>query len=197
MRIHDLIDYFSPFTSGPIDPDDVAERLKLAGIRDRIHFVEVNIEVRILRGALHTYVYRDGLYADAEICSDIYYSVNQSRAWKRLVCCKEILHILDNSVSQTRTLEDFEILIRGLCSTPVSGNFDEGLQVWGDRLMVYYASAIVFPWRFRELLLEANLPHGTKLAPIAAQALDIPEQIANLVLSPQWSGLYEAIMGSK
>jgi len=197
MTIHDIIKHFSSYTAAPVDPDDVAKQIKLAGIRDQIFFVEVDIEVRVLRGALHTYVLTKGVYSDPDICSDIFYAANQSRAWKRLVCCKELLHILDQSVSQTSTIDDFDKLIRGLCVPPNLGSINDGVQIWTDRLMFYYASAIVFPMRARELLLAAKIPAGQTLQEVAARVLDIPEPVAMLVLSDNWPSLYKAIIGSK
>ncbi len=197
MKIHDILEHFSSFTSVPVDPDDLAAEIKKAGIRDEINFVEVDIDERILRGALHTHVYTPGVYGEPQVCSDIFYSKGLTRAWRRFVCCKELLHILDNSVSVTATQQDFEALIAGLCTTPDTANpFDaSGLQVWGDRLMIYYATAVIFPLRVREVILDAF--GDTPDIPQVAKWLDVPERVAALVLSDHWPSLYKALLGRK
>jgi hypothetical protein len=197
LKIHDIIEHFAGFTTVPVDPDMVAEQVKSAGLRDDITFVGVDIDVLALRGALHTHVVRDGVYGEPQICSDIYYALNQTRAWRRLVCCKELLHILDNTVSKTSTAEEFESLVKGLCSGAASRSFNtDALHVLADQLMIYYAIAIVFPFQVREAILLARATKQIDDATVA-KWLDIPEEVCSLVMSSGWVNLYKALLGNR
>jgi hypothetical protein len=86
-----LIDFFSTFTVVPIDPDKVADQIRKGGSTDDINFVGVALDIRVIRGAFHQYVRRDGLYGEPIVCVDIYYDKAQGEDWRRVVCCKELL----------------------------------------------------------------------------------------------------------
>ena len=199
MKIHELINHFSSQVSVPIDPDDVAQQIKNAGIRDIVSFVSVKLETRVLKGALHSYVIRNGLYGEAVLHSDVYYSDSLTRDWKRFVCCKELLHILDSSVSQAAKPEDVEGLISGLCR--ISDRQESpltmaSLRAWDDHLMTYYAIAILFPNTVRDLLMP---PFTAKLIDIEqiSERLDLPAMAVSLVMSDDWPNLHKALMGKK
>ena len=200
MKIHDLIEHFSSYVKVPINPDDVALQIKKAGIADEIRFIQVDLQSIILRGALNSYVLTDGVYGEPRVYSDIYFARELDRPWRRLVCCKELLHTLDVGVSQTVGPEAVERLIDGLCSkVEIKGAgplTPEMLQVWNDQLMIWYATAILFPQSVRELVMPV-FSNGLMTVEQIATRLDLPINMVMIVLSDQWPGLYKALTGKK
>ena len=156
-NIYSLIDFFSNFTVLPIDPDDVKEQIIEYGVKDEIEFVGVDLDEIVIIGAFHQYVKSDGVYADPIVCADIYYDRAQERKWRRVICCKELLHLLDRSHSRTATQQDCERLLDDLAiiEIPQSKFSPEALQAWEDHLTLYYAVAILFPIGAREILYPA------------------------------------------
>jgi hypothetical protein len=195
VNIKKLVEHFSTYTVAPIDPDDVADQIRSYGVQDQISFIGVTLDTLVLRGAFYQYVRSPGVYANGEICVDIYYDVNQEPCWRRLVCCKELLHLLDNSSCKTSTIEDCQNLIDGLSSITSSTDLSpESLAAWADHMTVYYAISILFPWRMRELLFK-EVQAGRTTTEQVAQLVDLPLSAVSLVLSDQWPRLYEILAG--
>src|SRR5258708_4870279 len=121
--IHNLIEFFSTFTVSPIDPDDIKDQIISYGIKDEINFVGVNLDTRVLRGALMHYSMKTGVYSDPILCADVFYDLTLERKWRRVICCKELLHLLDHSVSRTATREACEKLIDDLASIVNKGGY--------------------------------------------------------------------------
>lgn len=197
-NIHKLIGFFSEFTVLPIDPDEVRDTIVSYGIKDEIEFVGVDVDDRVLYGAYRQYVKSDGLYADPVVHVDVYYNRSLGRDWKRLVCCKELLHMLDHTVSKTATKNDCENLVTHLAGLNLDGDppfSNEKLQAWNDELMLYYAVAVLFPWEAREILYQDYCEDNARITEIV-KVCDLPVSVVRLVLSDRWPRLYHLLAGS-
>ncbi len=197
--IHNLIEFFSTFTVIPIDPDDVKAQIIEYGVKDEIYFVGVTLDERILRGSLIHYYKTPGVYSEPIICADIYYDRNQQRRWRRVICCKELLHILDHSVSRTATRESCEKLIDdfvAIVNDGASAYSDEKLHAWTDTLTLYYAVSVLFPAEVRDEIHPLFADGKLSISEIADKA-DLPEELVRLVMSDGWPGLYDVILRRK
>jgi hypothetical protein len=195
--IHNLIELFSNFTVLPIDPDDVKAQIIEYGVKDQIYFVGVTLDERILRGALIHYTIPTGVYADPKICADVNYDIGQERKWRRVICCKELLHILDHSMGRTATreacerlIDDLVILFNNGASEPFS---IEKLEAWADTLMFYYAIAVLFPMEVRNELYPEFMAGRISLEEIARNA-DLPEELIEIAMNDAWIRMYDTIM---
>ena len=194
-NIHKLIEFFSSFTVLPVNPDDVRDQILSYGIKDEIEFVGVNFNKRVMLGAFHQYISRAALYGDPEFHVDIYFDRSLPRDWKRVVCCKELLHILDHSTSKAATRGDCENLIAGMSTMKMDAPFSpEKAQVWSDQLMLFYAMAVLFPWDAREVLYQDYRDDPSKLSAIA-KAADLPDVVVQFVFSEHWPRLYASVAG--
>jgi hypothetical protein len=197
--IHDLIEFFSTFTVVPIDPDEVRDQIVGYGVKDEINFIGVNLEERILRGALLHYTRPTGVYADPTVCADIYYDNNQNRRWRRVICCKELLHLLDHAGTRTATQKDCEKLIEdfvAIVKAKPPQYSAEQFHAWSDTLMLYYAIAVLFPIEVRSELFEPFSAGAVSLSQIA-EKVDLPEDLVVLVMNPAWPATFDAILGRK
>jgi hypothetical protein len=197
-NIHSLIDFFANFTVLPIDPDDVRDQILEYGVKDEIEFVGVTLDERIIIGAFHQYIRSPGVYADPIVCADIYYDRSQERKWRRVICCKELLHLLERSHRKTATQEECERLLDDLVQIngPKSKFSPEAMQAWEDHLTLYYAVAILFPIGARDILHPYFVSGSLSIEKISQDA-DLPESVVALVMSDRWPDLHSILLGSK
>jgi hypothetical protein len=192
--IHRLIEHFSTYTVVPIDPDEVRDKIISFGVKDEIEFVGVNLDTRIIYGAYHQYIRRSGVYTDPLVCADIYYDLSLTRDWRRLVCCKELLHLLNHSSSKTASLPECEALLGHLSEPNLLPFSEEKLQAYNDTTMMLYAIAILFPWDAREVLKEDWNADPTRIDEIVRR-IDLPPSVVRLVLSDRWPRHYDQLAG--
>jgi hypothetical protein len=81
---------------GPIDVEvHVKPELVALGVKDEIwFFADAELDPEIIRGPIEHWEWSS---PDGEVhrAADITYSARMENEWQRLVCCKEMLHILD------------------------------------------------------------------------------------------------------
>lgn len=194
MRIRELIREFDTREDVPIEVDDVVDFLKANNIKDEINFVGVDINTEVLRGSIHHFVVPGLGYGEPTHCADIFYSQGQSGDWQRLVCCKELLHLLDPDAQKVKSKADFlkqieKIILPAEFQDPVA----DGAKVWSDRLATYFAVAVLFPWAARELLIE-QVKDGKLTIEDVARLVDIPERYVALVFSEDWVTLHKLMI---
>lgn len=196
--IHKVVEFFSCFTVLPVDPDEVADHVRSYGIQDEIEFVGVDIDIRVIRGALHHYSYHPSAYAAPRLCADIYFDRSQPREWRRLIAVKEVLHLLDHSVSKTTSVADCEKLISALSSyNATSSEFDiVSVHAITDLMMLYFAIAVVFPADARDIVYGPYKEGHLSLDEIRIWA-DLPMEVVALVMTDEWPSISNKLAGWK
>jgi hypothetical protein len=121
MLVSDLISFFSDFTRLPVRIDDVVDHMVDHGVRDRITLIPVDIDTAILRGFLFQHEQLRA-YGEPLECADIYFGIDQEPEWQRLVCCKELLHILDNEAQASASRAEVSRLIQEIVLPPTLQN---------------------------------------------------------------------------
>jgi hypothetical protein len=196
MRASKLVIEFDTQEVVPVDVNDVVSFLQTEGIKDEINFVGVDIDSQILRGNIIHFVIPRGAYKDPVFCADIYYDINQTRDWQRLVCCKELIHLLDAERERVKTGEQITHQIqRMVLPTEFQEIATDGVRVFTDKVAIYFAVATLFPMAARELLRPA-FEQGAITAEDIARLADIPERYALLVMSEQWPKIHSILVGN-
>ena len=199
MDLFKLVEHFSTFTEVPVEPSEVKDLILSDGRDLVIRFIGVELEIEVLRGHLSQYKKTAPLYANEDTnIADVYYGVNQESGWIRLVCVKELTHVFDISNARTATKDDLETLIKRMALSPEFQDLavdikEGGPKVIADRIAVFYALAITFPWATRELLIP-KVDDGTLNEADVARLVDLPLKYVRLVLSDQWPPLYAAML---
>ena len=195
--VYTLIEFFSSFTVVPIDPDEVRDQIVGYGVKDEIRFIGVDLNERIILGALHHYTKSPGVYAEPIVCADIYHDRSQDRRWRRVICVKELMHLLDRSPSLTATQAQCEKLLHDLTIVAVtSSSFSiDAFTAWHDHLMLYCAVMVLFPIDARNILFPSYSSGLLSIEKIANE-VDLPETLVRLVMSDGWPRLYETIVHS-
>lgn len=177
----------------PVDVQQVARYLiDTCGCQDSIVFHPEEMEIGALRGMYLQYTTRPGVYAAPELNTLIIYPSNEPIEWQRMICAKELIHVCDGKSARTNTAQEVDDLVDkllGPLSTDDYGLAD--LMASVDRIALYQALAIMFPWGAREVALK-QIAAGTSEEKIAEWA-ELPLGLVKLVLSEAWVELYAII----
>ena len=111
MDISKLVLHFSGEVVVPIEPNDVKKFILSNGLDLVIRFIGVDLEADVLRGHLAQYQKKASMYGEDTNIADVYYDSGQGSDWIRLVCIKEMTHILDPEEFRTYSGEDLETLV--------------------------------------------------------------------------------------
>ena len=101
MLIQQLVRTFESRTELPIEISEVRNAVVELGIQDEIIFSGEDMDPAKCRGVFYQYTQKRTPYGDPDLISLIIYSDRLSIPWQRMVCCKEIVHVLDRQEGKT------------------------------------------------------------------------------------------------
>jgi hypothetical protein len=187
-----LIKTFSTWEDYPIDVDKhvLPEFLKL-GVKDDIWFwPDPKLNPSIMRGNIEYWECPLSVAGPVRYVADITYAAQLDHEWQRLVCCKELLHILDPASTRASKDGEIETLIEKIIlPADLQDPFTDGIHAITDRVAITYAAAILFPLAQRELFLPA-FNEGKISLPKIADLLEIPVRYAALVMNDVWPSIH-------
>jgi hypothetical protein len=196
----DVIRHFSGSPGAPVDIEDhILPFLQQGGLRDELYLREMDVDDSKLRGKLvhwEPWEYKDDWATDFDrprLCADIFVAKNLDAPWRRVIVCKELLHVLDPPESRVSSTEEVERLVRRIVLPLGTEMIDS--KTLTDMLGLYEALAVLFPWRVREALMSRYLA-GTLLPSHIATYVEIPLQYVHLVMSETWPKVHDAICPS-
>jgi hypothetical protein len=194
MSIKDLISLVSSKETVPIDIQDevipLVQAISGFGHLD-IYFWKKDMNSNLLRGKIAHWEYPDGNGGTRQVI-DIDFPASLSLDWQRMICCKELVHILDPIDCRVMTEESFDKLCEKLVLPPDLQEPTNGLAIWTDRMAVFQALAILFPWASRQHLVE---PYRAKkiTAEKISELFDIPLRYVYLVMSDDWQKVHAMV----
>lgn len=174
--------------------DEVIAVLKEWGVRDEIWFFEVEIDTGIMKGQVAEWEapWDDG---NTRRFADISTAKGLSSGEKRLIQCKELLHLLDSDLGLVRDPDAIMDLIQEVVAPPDPDDpYGDDGDI--DSRTILHALAVLFPWHVRELLLPAYRLHVITPQMIADR-LDLPTEQVELVMSDKWPGIYARMTEAK
>ena len=179
--MNDIYDHFACFTRLPIAIDDVRDSILESGAVDRIEFASPSMDSSTLYGMLHMF---EELvpYANRTVARIIHSMELTDPRLIRMVCCKELLHILDNGTATAESEQAVNELIDnivlplepGLPAPTISDHVGmvRALQVLLPRDALYY--------------LRPKVERGELTVSDVAMLAEIPDSWARLALSERW-----------
>lgn len=114
MDLRDLILKMNECTEVPVLVDDVARILEKSGVRDDIEFVATDMDANIIKGFIHEWEYLPAPYAEPKIATRICYAESQNECWRRYICAKELVHLLDPELAKVNSSEKLRDLMIGM-----------------------------------------------------------------------------------
>jgi hypothetical protein len=189
-----LVEYFSETTELPIEIPDIRTKIVEFGIQDEIIFFPQDMDPGKLRGVYYQYTTRNAVYGDAILCSLIVYSSRLSIEWQRVVCCKELIHILDGQAERTKTPEEVLGLVDKLLGPLSTEDFGiADFMAAKDRLALYQALALLFPAAARREAVQRLASGEDDIESIAEWAC-LPIALARVVMSDDWPELSSGLL---
>ena len=196
MSVAELIKKFDVREQVPVDVNDVKAELETRGIKDEIYFWPSTLDSKHLKGQLVHIDYWDypGYEgAPTKTVADIYYAKNLPDDEQRLVCCKELLHILDPEHCRAATEEAITRLFSKMGLPPeMQEPFKDGAAVNTDRVAVYEAVAVLFPYATRQLLMPPFKATKINLTDIT-RMIDIPYKYVVFVMHENWEAVHSIL----
>jgi hypothetical protein len=192
MSLERLISCFQDVTELPVQIPEVRDAVVGIGIQDQIIFCpDPSLNTAVLRGIFHQFTHRPQMYGDPQRCSLVVYAAALDLPWQRVICCKELVHILDNEVERTSSLDELDGLLTRLLGPLSTEEFDIfDIMATKDRLAMYQALPIMFPFKARDRALERLKSGEMSLEEIAAIA-ELPFNLVRLILSADWPKLFK------
>lgn len=190
MEARDLLLKFEGRTDLPIDVNEVLNVLRSNGYDDDVEFVGADLDADILQGAIKIWYDRALPYADPRRMVNVYYHRGHPKDWQRMICCKELLHMLDPDWALTSDIEAVDRLADEIGLPPEMQNpMKDQPETNVDRIAEMRAAAILLPWAARNVMLPYYEAGTLTLDDIARQA-DIPRKFAGLVMHSAWPSIY-------
>jgi hypothetical protein len=185
-----IIDGLKSRTALPIQVSEISDAITRSGCQDIIYFKGIDGENPThIHGAFWRYTRRPGVYADPEYIALIPYNLNDTLAWQRVTCCKEMVHLFDSDLERTDKAEEVvELLDRllGRMSTDDFGIVD--LMASKDKLALYYSLPLLLPKAALDIA-RADVSEGRKTAEDIALEVGMPLGLVRLMLNSEWDTL--------
>jgi hypothetical protein len=189
MSLLRVLKHFESVQELPIEIPEIRDVILAMGFQDSIVFVPCQkMDPAKLRGAFYQYTTHPGIYAAPEFRTLIVYSAKLAKDWQRLVCAKELIHVLDGKAEKTKTEDELQGLIDKLIGPLTTEDFGlADIMAAKDKLAIYQALAVLFPDAARTDALTQKKA-GKSTEDIADQA-SIPPRFVELVLREEWPSL--------
>lgn len=170
----------------PVSLDDVVHRVRGLVPDERVSVIAVDIDPSLLRGLCVTLREDDGAMLTRIKHSRILFSSQMSLPEQRLVCCKELIHVLD--ADPVRTSSHGQIL--PLAERMAHGHTNnlkgpDDVKAFVDAMAKWQALALLFPYGFYEQIY----PHfkaGRVSNTAIASYVGLPQVYVDVVLTDTW-----------
>lgn len=189
-----LVSHFAEAKELPIEIPDVRDAVISFGIQDQIICIPEQSDPGKCRGVYYQFTYRERLYGDTSLVSLIVYSANLDVPWQRVICAKEMIHIMDGQAEKTHTEEEVQGLIDkllGPLSTEDYGLAD--LMAAVDKLALYRSLTFLFPDAARDDA-RAQIAEKKRTPEQIAQWASLPLPLSDLVISDDWPELKKELL---
>ncbi len=195
MSVSKLIRHFEALGRVPVSMTEVVAEFRRSLLTSGLQVKGVDLPANVLRGThfhYHHEPHPNSIVMPGSMAL-VVYSTQQDLKWQRLVCCKELIHVLDSPVVQTKDEKDIIKLGSKLADKSRHYEGASDLQWFFDDLAKYHALAILFPFSLREAIMDAYLAKHIDDAALS-DVVQIPEEFVKMVMSDQWKLLRETIL---
>lgn len=204
MDLRDLILEMDKCDCLPILVDEVARLLEKRGVRDDIDFVAADMNKEKVKGFVREWDYL-AIYSERKTAARIYYANDLNDCWKRYICAKELVHLLDTKLSAVDTAEKLADLMIGMSihlrpwlqeiqkngDKEIAGGVPVPVSCLVDYAAEWWAIPVLVPPKARGALLERyNAKAMTDWD--VAYTFRIPQKFVPFVVSP----LYDQFVGA-
>jgi len=187
MSVTFLLEDFCNWPHYVVETTDISSAIVRRAYVNSVNFVPFDESPQDLLGMLvkweHCHPYGT-VTEHVAVC----YNLNTPPWLQRLICAKEMIHILENGEAETSSREAFSALLDSL----FPGDTERALidifrrQALHEHAAIFQATNLMFPMPHRERCREKLAKDEMSLAEVASH-FDIPEFFAETLLSPEWA----------
>ena len=185
----DIFEHFACYTRLPVRLDDIREHILDEGLVQTIRFYSVDLDPAVLPGFVRVSRWRP-IYGDMGLHAEIFYSSALDENWRRLVVCKEMLHLRDKAAELAQSRADVIDLIRGI-RVPLS--IAMNLPTFSDHVGLIRALRLLIP-RDALLVLREHSESGRITSEVVAKLARVPDIYTEFMLTSEW--LIKDVSGS-
>lgn len=198
MAIGRVVRHFEGIGKVPVDLKDVVALVRELVPGETIRVRGVNVAPNKLKGTCYRYAIDDSKILVPRQVSYIVYSNQLDPYWQRLVCCKELVHILDPNPILTTTKEKVVSLIervrKDLADNHALTRTDSNaFAALFDQIAKWHAMAISFPFGLWEEIAP-KVTSGEFTAEQVADWVELPLDHVRAVLDPEWKAVRESLL---
>lgn len=167
-------------------------KAKALSSQDELHYVPVDLDPEVSLGHIKQYRLSQGVYnPDPLWVTEIRYFKDLNVCWRRFVCCKELMHVFDNTDERTDTLEKFEQLLDEI-EAPLPADAQSPMYRT-ESITKWMAVLILCPKPVREFL-RPQWEAGEMSDYEVALELRIPEVLIPSIMSPRYDLVYNLLV---
>ena len=187
MSVSRLVRAFEGVGRVPVDLEEVVSKVRSFVPDERVTVLGVDIDPSKLRGLCLTVKEDDGSQVMMRIKhSRVLFSTRMPLCEQRLVCCKELMHVLDPDPIRTSSHNEILPLAERMAhGHTFSLQGPDDVKAFMDAIAKWQALALLFPFGFYEEIYPKYKAGLIKLQQVADD-LQIPASYAHVVLSDEW-----------
>lgn len=185
-----IFQHFSCHTKLPVKLEDIKDHILETGIVTRITRYPVTYNELVMQGALRIYEDLRPYVTAGSNYAEVLYSDTLAEPEIRLVCAKEMLHILNGHQATVTTMEQVTQLVNQLAIGSVAESL--GIPATFDKVGPYHALCVLMPECALDLIKDGIAAHKTTPEKAAILA-NIPLPYMRLALEPVWTSMMKLI----
>lgn len=181
----DIFQHFACYTKLPVRINQVRDHvLEQSGV-SQIVFHAAHLDPAHIQGFLHFFMEGN------EQIAHVIYARDLAPEWRRIVCCKELIHILDDDESTAKSKNAVVALINQI-AMPLFLQAALTRSGFSDYIGELLALCILLP-RDAQSLLKPKYDAGDISSDEIAALAQIPEPYVRLVMSDNWTEILDGI----
>jgi len=187
-----IYEHFSTYTNLSIKLDTICEQAKEYDAAHEFKFAAVEIDADKMLAMHRMYQEIDSNGNPYRTAVIAWSSSIRDESVRRLVCCKEILHVFDDDTHTAQTLDAVNSLLDQVVVPPSSGILATTASAESDKNGMLHALMILLP-RDSLAILKPMVEEGQIGVEDVARLAEIPEPYARLALSDVWQDIVDHI----
>ncbi len=194
MSIGKIVRHFEGLGKVPVDIKDVLALVRSMVTTVEIRVRRVDVDLNKLKGNCYRYQIDDAAVLVPRQIAMIVYNKRLDPFDQRLVCCKELVHLVDPDPIMTSKKDQVVHLAENVIKKPKPAGVNiplKDLQVFYDLLAKWHALAILFPFGlYEELKPKAVTLDYDKLS----KEVELPREYVEFMMTDEWAAMRETIL---
>ena len=193
MSLKKLYEVFRGHEQLPIEIEEIAQAICNLGFQDRIEFHSVSMDTRELCGVIYQYTDQAVVYGEPRLVTLIAFPNDVSIPDSRVICCKELLHVIDRAGERVNSATRLDHVTVDLLGEKDEAASAEAFIAAQDRLTIYRCLPLLFPAAARAAAVEM-FKNGERTVDQIAEWASLPRELVAFILGDDWPDVEKTII---